>query len=100
MAAARQAGVCRCRGIPLAARIEDARAHCPQFAFIGSRAGASEDDGLQEVPFPPSERISLHCAREAPNGTRHFPPYARSDEHTSELQTLMRNSYAVLCLKT
>src|SRR3546814_9872175 len=24
---------------------------------------------------------------------------ARSEEHTSELQTLMRNSYAVLCLK-
>src|SRR3546814_3842513 len=25
---------------------------------------------------------------------------ARSDEHTSELQSLMRNSYAVFCLKT
>src|SRR3546814_2995877 len=25
--------------------------------------------------------------------------YARSEEHTSELQSLMRNSYAVLCLK-
>src|SRR3546814_10357165 len=25
---------------------------------------------------------------------------ARSEEHTSELQSLMRNSYAVLCLKT
>src|SRR3546814_4154392 len=24
----------------------------------------------------------------------------RSDEHTSELQSLMRNTYAVLCLKT
>src|SRR3546814_8895881 len=28
-------------------------------------------------------------------GTRHF----RSEEHTSELQTLMRISYAVICLK-
>src|SRR3546814_6479256 len=26
--------------------------------------------------------------------------YARSDEHTSELQSLMRISYAVFCLKT
>src|SRR3546814_2141105 len=26
-------------------------------------------------------------------------PYARSDEHTSELQSLMRLSYAVFCLK-
>src|SRR3546814_8727024 len=27
------------------------------------------------------------------------PPYWRSEEHTSELQSLMRISYAVLCLK-
>src|SRR3546814_7110976 len=26
--------------------------------------------------------------------------YARSEEHTSELQSLMRSSYAVFCLKT
>src|SRR3546814_6302693 len=26
-------------------------------------------------------------------------PYGRSEEHTSELQTLMRISYAVFCLK-
>src|SRR3546814_3643840 len=26
-------------------------------------------------------------------------PYARSEEHTSELQSLMRTSYAVFCLK-
>src|SRR3546814_3401674 len=26
-------------------------------------------------------------------------PVARSEEHTSELQSLMRNSYAVFCLK-
>src|SRR3546814_1024016 len=27
-------------------------------------------------------------------------PHARSEEHTSELQSLMRISYAVFCLKT
>src|SRR3546814_2399769 len=27
------------------------------------------------------------------------PPPSRSEEHTSELQSLMRNSYAVFCLK-
>src|SRR3546814_8497101 len=27
------------------------------------------------------------------------PQQVRSEEHTSELQTLMRNSYAVFCLK-
>src|SRR3546814_4451422 len=30
----------------------------------------------------------------------HGDPAARSEEHTSELQSLMRNSYAVFCLKT
>src|SRR3546814_9594562 len=30
---------------------------------------------------------------------RAFPGAMRSDEHTSELQSLMRNSYAVICLK-
>src|SRR3546814_3697249 len=28
-----------------------------------------------------------------------LPSYRRSDEHTSELQSLMRTSYAVFCLK-
>src|SRR3546814_3535675 len=28
-----------------------------------------------------------------------WPPDGRSEEHTSELQSLMRNSYAVFCLK-
>src|SRR3546814_1540574 len=34
--------------------------------------------------------------------TRHcvVPNMARSEEHTSELQSLIRKSYAVLCLKT
>src|SRR3546814_6960896 len=30
---------------------------------------------------------------------RHRPKVARSEEHTSELQSLMRISYAVFCLK-
>src|SRR3546814_7034752 len=29
---------------------------------------------------------------------RHFFPYLRSEEHTSELQSLMRISYAVFCM--
>src|SRR3546814_7635520 len=34
-------------------------------------------------------------------GQRHSLPmiHIRSEEHTSELQSLMRNSYAVICLK-
>src|SRR3546814_9045602 len=30
---------------------------------------------------------------------KHHRSYIRSEEHTSELQSLMRNSYAVFCLK-
>src|SRR3546814_6867844 len=32
--------------------------------------------------------------------TAHFKGRGRSEEHTSELQSLMRISYAVFCLKT
>src|SRR3546814_9649017 len=37
--------------------------------------------------------------REDPAGRRDRDGQARSEEHTSELQSLMRNSYAVFCLK-
>src|SRR3546814_7687699 len=39
-----------------------------------------------------------HGAARAGGGDGH-PPSARSEEHTSELQSLMRISYAVFCLK-
>src|SRR3546814_18110901 len=37
--------------------------------------------------------------RPAERRAMHQPPLRRSEEHTSELQSLMRNSYAVFCLK-
>src|SRR3546814_1082893 len=37
--------------------------------------------------------------RVAPRRCRPFFRNSRSEEHTSELQSLMRNSYAVFCLK-
>src|SRR3546814_1519800 len=42
---------------------------------------------------PDHPRVGLGPAR----GDKRHP--GRSEEHTSELQSLMRNSYAVLCLK-
>src|SRR3546814_4077409 len=47
--------------------------------------------------FPSIHMRSLPAAhrRAAPS-----PPLPRSEEHTSELQSLMRISYAVFCLKT
>src|SRR3546814_1917168 len=44
---------------------------------------------------------SLRSASPSPSsrGTKSPPGRARSEEHTSELQSLMRISYAVFCLK-
>src|SRR3546814_4252783 len=42
------------------------------------------------------DRAGLPALRGLVNG---FGPTGRSEEHTSELQSLMRNSYAVFCLK-
>src|SRR3546814_8061929 len=46
-------------------------------------------------PAPP--RTSLHPTRSATSSPQ--PGSRRSEEHTSELQSLMRISYAVFCLK-
>src|SRR3546814_4937481 len=63
----------------------------------------------QRLACGPEQRALAHdqqiLARERKGN--HAPAYAaprvaaspRSEEHTSELQSLMRNSYAVVCLK-
>src|SRR3546814_7176829 len=43
------------------------------------------------IPFPAGLKSKPESAE--------APPAARSEEHTSELQSLMRSSYAVFCLK-
>src|SRR3546814_8240194 len=45
----------------------------------------------RRVPGKPEDRPHRHCRRR--------PAIDRSEEHTSELQSLMRISYAVFCLK-
>src|SRR3546814_5173087 len=40
-----------------------------------------------------------HCPITALHGCHRRRDFARSEEHTSELQSLMRISYAVFCLK-
>src|SRR3546814_4411747 len=49
-------------------------------------------------PFP-ARAPQFDPAREALCEQRLRPRPQRSEEHTSELQSLMRNSYAVFCLK-
>src|SRR3546814_2819692 len=49
---------------------------------------------------PPIRRCSLPACRASPPTRRPpAPATRRSEEHTSELQSLMRSSYAVFCLK-
>src|SRR3546814_9646404 len=73
---------------------------------------------LRHSPSPPSAyACQIHDASSRPDGRRHScgpvvpqskaqagrhavtPTFLRSEEHTSELQSLMRISYAVFCLK-
>src|SRR3546814_5140235 len=63
------------------------------------------------LPAAPGRRCAVHRRRDAATGRpdrrgRGRPPQefsknqrTRSEEHTSELQSLMRSSYAVFCLK-
>src|SRR3546814_2978630 len=73
-----------------------------QVARLGdSDAGA---DGNQDDLFSNESRKVLEViAREAianfADARQAFVAFVRSEEHTSELQSLMRISYAVFCLK-
>src|SRR3546814_5453746 len=66
----------------------------PHFVLVQPRAQFVQcmfgdfvpDDGIERLPV----RDALGVGQEA---------RVRSEEHTSELQSLMRSSYAVLCLK-
>src|SRR3546814_9128174 len=55
----------------------------------------------QYYPSPggSDERVHLFIGRCDSEGAGGVHELARSEEHTSELQSLMRSSYAVFCLK-
>src|SRR3546814_9038844 len=55
--------------------------------------GRSESHDRADRPRQFFERLRFLDSQSARSGPR------RSEEHTSELQSLMRNSYAVFCLK-
>src|SRR3546814_5233052 len=50
--------------------------------------------------FQVAEAKAAKLCRDVDSQKAHFGIAARSEEHTSELQSLMRISYAVFCLKT
>src|SRR3546814_5587888 len=65
------------------------------------RDADAESDGAAPAPHrmaaTPDRRA--RPPRRAPDRQDRRPAGARSEEHTSELQSLMRISYAVFCLK-
>src|SRR3546814_3177098 len=73
---------------------------CPRQPHV--HPGDPQSPARVEAPGRPSRRRGAP-AREDPETPRHHGgrprARARSEEHTSELQSLMRISYAVFCLK-
>src|SRR3546814_4512128 len=67
------------------------------FSGIGMRLNACGGIRVSEV-FDPSSAESMYCTLTS-NRSASIPSHERSEEHTSELQSLMRISYAVFCLK-
>src|SRR3546814_9277137 len=64
------------------------------------RAGAGQHDGGADGrPRTDGERARLRRRGDAADGEQPPGETDRSEEHTSELQSLMRISYAVFCLK-
>src|SRR3546814_2112730 len=75
--------------VALGAEREDRPAHPPQrIAGAGeNQVGIGQEAAIQPQVVDAEEAVVTDLRQ------------ARSEEHTSELQSLMRNSYAVFCLK-
>src|SRR3546814_1318997 len=86
---------------------EDRRASNPE-AWL--KSAEAMEDGFSDLPEAIRNTLAIaqRCAFMAPKrkpilpslaGDREGEAAQRSEEHTSELQSLMRSSYAVFCLK-
>src|SRR3546814_8060271 len=71
---------------PIAARVKDAK---PDLVWVGDIGleGNMLLDAMKKIDYVPP--LHFHT----------YPAPGRSEAHTSELQSLMRISYAVFCLK-
>src|SRR3546814_4875015 len=94
--------------VPEAVNIETIRAYLPSFKRLGLLYNSDEKNSVlkrDELAALTDELGFQLIAREIPLGVDGEPraeqiaPQLRSAEHTSELQSLMRISSAVLCLK-
>src|SRR3546814_6343542 len=71
-----------------------ARTHGWPSVTTGSRRSSCVISRVSSAPYPGRKSLSAFAAKWADGRWRR-----RSEEHTSELQSLMRISYAVFCLK-
>src|SRR3546814_4881307 len=70
------------------------------FRSRGVVPGQGADSGVTAArPNRATQSVAPHGAGGAGTGRVRSNSTRRSKEHTSELQSLMRNSYAVFCLK-
>src|SRR3546814_6358474 len=69
------------------------------FRSQGARRRRHDDRGGPRVPQEAPVDVARVPPRAAQGGLLGRRPDLRSEEHTSELQSLMRISYAVFCLK-
>src|SRR3546814_8514468 len=65
----------------------------------GASPGTTALARLHRRHMPGEGRVLHQLAAALEAGERVGPEIVRSEEHTSELQSLMRSSYAVFCLK-
>src|SRR3546814_5296096 len=71
----------------------------PPSAWIAAALSAPRSEMSASITFAPSRANTRACAAPRPLAAPVTITTLRSEEHTSELQSLMRNSYAVFCLK-
>src|SRR3546814_5016599 len=83
------------RGGTWKTRMERAREATP------ARQSTGDESSRPRAARQPSASLtqSIRSAAPSPPGAEIPPATLRSEEHTSELQSLMRISYAVFCLK-
>src|SRR3546814_7473652 len=66
---------------------------------LKSGSGAAHDDIAREIIRRVRDELGPVAAFKSVHVVGMLPKTRRSEEHTSELQSLMRTSYAVFCLK-
>src|SRR3546814_9994540 len=81
-------------GAPVIRRGDNVRVTIDTQSFSISYAAIAAEDGRV------GETITLRGDDRKSKLSATVPGPGRSEEHTSELKSLMRNSYAVFCLKT